>query len=315
MLLEDFMRKNPNNWKELLKEKPYCIDIKEDGDYQLLKYRQFESDFNLPLVREARGAIFYQGTCVCYPFNKFGNWQEGYAETNNIDWNSAKILEKIDGSLIKFWYHNNEWHISTNGTIDAAKAICQNSDYNFKMLVDKAIAKIPDFWKSLNINYCYMFELVSPYNTIVIPYNETALYFLGKRNMNSRKEENGFPAIEGMRFPAIYNFNSFSQTIEIAKTLAEDKEGFVVVDKDFRRIKIKGDEYLKRHYARMNGTLTAKKIFEMWKDDSLDDYLAFFPASKLSVAKIVAFYQQLARKMDNYWNGISFSNKKELLLE
>ena len=30
--------------------------------------------------------------------------------------------KKIDGSLIKLWYDNNDWHISTNGTINAYEA-------------------------------------------------------------------------------------------------------------------------------------------------------------------------------------------------
>ena len=45
------------NWAEILSNPPYNIVIKEDGDYVLLKYNQLNSDFNLPIVREA-AALF-----------------------------------------------------------------------------------------------------------------------------------------------------------------------------------------------------------------------------------------------------------------
>lgn len=53
------MNTNPN-WRDVLSAEPYNITIKEDGDYVLLKYSQIDSDFNLPIVRECRGSIFYK---------------------------------------------------------------------------------------------------------------------------------------------------------------------------------------------------------------------------------------------------------------
>ena len=46
------------NWKEILQEAPYFINIKEKDDYVLLKYNQIFSDFSNEIVRECRGAIF-----------------------------------------------------------------------------------------------------------------------------------------------------------------------------------------------------------------------------------------------------------------
>ena len=92
----NFMNAN-KNWREILAGEPYNITIKDYNGYTLLKYNQLSSDFSLPIVRESRGAIFYQRAdgsyeCVCRAFDKFMNYnQEGADE---IDWASAVVEEK-----------------------------------------------------------------------------------------------------------------------------------------------------------------------------------------------------------------------------
>ena len=55
----DFMNTH-DNWETILTQPPYCITVKRDGDYILLKYNQYGSDFSLQIVRECRGSIFYK---------------------------------------------------------------------------------------------------------------------------------------------------------------------------------------------------------------------------------------------------------------
>ena len=129
------------DWESILTNKPYCLKIQRDDQYVLFKYNQIESDFSNPIVKEARGIIFKEGFCnysVCYAFNKFFNYGETNAAT--INWNSATVTEKIDGSLIKLWYDNKQWHISTNGMIDAYKAYYSNiENANFGNLFEEAL--------------------------------------------------------------------------------------------------------------------------------------------------------------------------------
>ena len=98
----EFIKNNPDTWEEKLNEK--FIRTNHNGDLVCFKYAT-EADFSDPLVCEARGIIIdvVQRVVVCWPFDKFFNVQEQYAA--DIDWNSARVLEKIDGSMIKlFWY-------------------------------------------------------------------------------------------------------------------------------------------------------------------------------------------------------------------
>src|SRR5689334_401284 len=117
--LQEFINLH-ENWEELLSQKPYALSIKRDAGYVLFAYNMIESDFSNSIVQEARGVIFDELTMipVCIPFFKFFNVQEGHAA--DIDWSTATVTEKLDGSIIKLWNDAGAWHISTNGTIDAA---------------------------------------------------------------------------------------------------------------------------------------------------------------------------------------------------
>lgn len=182
---------NNHNWEEILTQPPYCIKIKRDGNYVILKYNQLNSDFSNPIVRECRGAIFYANDngkyeCVCRAFDKFGNHGESYVK--DIDWESAVVEEKIDGSLIKIWHHNDEWCISTNGTIDAFEAQIGDTELTFGDLVNKAIgcSQVPYLLEELDKHTTYMFELTSPESRVTIFYPETKLYYLGQRDKIGR---------------------------------------------------------------------------------------------------------------------------------
>jgi len=151
--LQAFILSNPENFRELLKLPPYCIDTKEDEHTVLFKYNQIESDFNLELVRECRGIILYKKNWMiaCHPFHKFGNYGEGYAP--DIDWNSAKVMEKLDGSLIKAWFNkvNSKWQWSTNGTINALETpLGIGGDYTFGWLILYTLGKM--YMKENSIN-------------------------------------------------------------------------------------------------------------------------------------------------------------------
>lgn len=80
MKLLEFINEH-DNWKELLQQSPYNLIVKEKDDYTLLKYNQLESDFSNEIVRECRGIILNKDNkIVCYPFHKFFNYGEQYAD-------------------------------------------------------------------------------------------------------------------------------------------------------------------------------------------------------------------------------------------
>ena len=117
------------NWRELLAAAPYNLKIQEDDGFVLFKYNQISSDFNEEICKEARGLILDSQDSfkvVRKAFNKFFNLGETYAD--KIDWETATATSKEDGSLISIWFARDNWHISTNGTINAYNAELQSSE-------------------------------------------------------------------------------------------------------------------------------------------------------------------------------------------
>lgn len=275
-----------DNWEELLTQAPYSLKISEDSSYVMFKYNQIESDFNNPIVREARGIIFRKGEWdnpVCWAFNKFGNYGEGWVE--DIDWSTAFVSEKIDGSLMKVWW-DGEWKISTNGTIDAYKAELGDARMtNFGKYFTTAILQYyptcSNFLCELDTDLTYMFELVGPYNRIVIPYDEPAIYFLGARNKYTGEEFNCSTLVAGslnmgrFHLPKQYPLTSIDDCVDIAGTLSWDNEGFVACDAQFNRVKIKSPAYVMAHFARNNNVITRKHLINIVVNNEIEEFLCY----------------------------------------
>jgi len=310
MYLTKFMNENLD-WQTKLVAAPYFLEIHSDiiegVEYYILKYNMIMSDMSLPEVQEARGSIFRKNEdgywiCVCHPFDKFFNYGESQSAVNRIDWSTASVQQKVDGSLIKFWYGNDGWVVSTNGTIDAYKAECGDTTYG--ALVEQVIDRIPNFFKMLDRDYTYMFELTSPFNRIVIHYEGVNLWYLGRRNISNHIEDNEPLMISGILHPEIYLHHSLSECIAAAHEMGDDEEGYVVCDANFNRIKIKGDEYLRLHKMRGNGPLNITQVIEMYQNDSLDDFIAYYPEFKSFVDEVIGQLRHLIDIADIAFSAI-----------
>lgn len=302
----DFIRANPDNWKELLTASPHSLSIKENGNYVLFAYSQIDSDFSNPLVQECRGLILNSigWRAVCVPFFKFFNVQEGHAV--KVDWNNCKVLEKLDGSIIKLWF-DNKWRISTNGTIDANDAGLSFpvtvTDYYKKLETyhDLFMYAVKDLdlkriLRNLDKSMTYMFELTSPYNRIVVPYTETKLFHIGTRsNYDLTEVEYDIPEFDK---PKIYNISTLEQCLSTAERLPFSEEGYVVVDHKYNRVKIKGISYVSAHHLRNNGVVTYKRVIEMILASGQDDFLSIYPEYK-------DIFDDVLNSMYGYLNKLS----------
>ena len=276
--------KNTPTWREVFQDKPYCIQVKDSGDFTLLKYNQVDSDFSNEIVRECRGLIINKNLdAVCIPFFKFGNYGESYVP--DIDWSSARVQEKIDGSLIKVWNYKGEWKVSTNGTVNAytceigqIDALMITCPYKtFGELFDKAKENAGLDFAHLNPNYTYMFELVSPYNKVVIPYEDVEIYHIGTRD-NTTLEE--LDVDIGIKKPKQFPLTTLEECIETASKLTYDHEGYVVVDKHWNRVKIKSPAYVAVHHIKNNGDVNIASIIELIRTNETEEFLTYFPEYK-----------------------------------
>lgn len=325
MKLLDFILAN-TDWERKLTDCPYCLTIKRKDGYILFKYNQQLSDFNNEIVREARGIIFRERDwkCVCHGFDKFENYGEDYCP--DIEWKGATVQEKVDGSLIKTWYCEDDgWHVSTNGCIDASNASYGMGDReNYHCLFASAVLNsslmdLGEFKKLMDYagrSNTYMFELVSPFNKHIILYPETKLYFLGFRDNKSNKEYLPEDSIISLYFPIPkrYKFNSLDDVIKTSKLLPYDEEGYVVCDKHFNRIKIKFPEYIKAHYLRNNGHITDKRLIDIILEGEQGEFLTYLNeySDRIKLLETeMRFFENTCNQTSSKIRQKTFLNRKE----
>lgn len=288
---------NNENWETLLSSAPYFLNIKKEGNLILFKYSQVDSDFSLDIVKEARGLILEQDTwrVVAYPFKKFFNFGEAYAD--EIDWESAVVETKEDGSLIKVYFYDGEWRVGTNGTIFAENAELNAGPYkNFRQLFDAAAEKCGFDFSRLNRYYTYVFELCSSFNQVVCPQSEMRLIHIGTRNNRT------FQEVEtdiGIPHPQRYALSSLEDCIAMAKTFDFTKEGFVVKDKNYNRIKVKSEDYVRVHRLANNGSMTEERAIELIRANELDEFFTYFPQYREYIDKVKAEISSLSRIVDD----------------
>jgi hypothetical protein len=205
------------------------------------------------------------------PFYKFGNYGEPYAD--DIDWNTARVQEKIDGSLIKVWHYKGVWRVSTNNTIDAGSARTDSNEDTFLNIFNRAWAHTGKHFSELNTGYTYMFELVSPQTRVVIPYTETKLYHTGTRDNKSLQE---LQTDIGIEKPKEFSITTIEACVEAAKNLDKYHEGFVVMDSYWRRVKVKSPLYVAIHHL-LNNISSEKRVIDLLVSGEDAEVVSYFP--------------------------------------
>jgi hypothetical protein len=280
-----------------------------------------KTDFNEAICRECRGLIIDTETSeiVSYGFDKFFNYSDPHAA--EIDWKNVSIQKKIDGSLIKIAYSEKgrgyldggKILVSTNNCIFAADAPVnklggndrgEGEISNFEELFWKAVAnagaalnKPGCILNKTNIlpGYTYMFELCSPYNRIVVPHSKIEIYHIGTRNNETLEE---IEADIGIQKPERYGFGTLEECIESVSKLPYNEEGYVAVDKNYNRVKIKSPAYVATHHIISN--ISDKRIFLLIRDGKSEDFLSRFPEYRGMVESVEAKISKFAEYVSEF---------------
>ena len=282
------------------------MNVKVQDNKILLNYR-VDSPKDNPITNECRGLILdtMNYDVVCFPFRRFYNHGEGYAA--KIDWSTATVQEKIDGSLMNIYFDypfSNEWKVSTRNMIYAEGPIFENkimgtSPKTFAQLFwEIMIKKIFSVDKILNSHiWTYSFEMVSLQTKVVKEYKESDLYLLSIRN-NRNGDELINPELianqSGFLRPKVYQLsnNSLEQILEIMKELQPDDEGYVVVDKYYNRIKVKNPAYFAVAALKSNGNPLTNLVSFVIKGER-DEILSYFPEFESQYNKVERIYNDM----------------------
>lgn len=243
----------------------------------LLKYKQHCADWRNEALHNCRGIILDSNQnwkIVAYPYDKFFNLGEGYAA--RIDWTSAKVYKKYDGSLINLYHYNEQWNVQTTGMIDASGYT--SGTISFCELFWKTVGIMykqtkEEFCAQLDVNKNYFFELCTPDNIVIVPTQKYNIYLHGVRNMITLKEE----SIESVNLISteMFNLTNVKEVDKEIQNMPWTEEGYVVVDENFQRVKIKNPKYVAVHMTKFKQG--RHMLINVIKLGDQDEHLVYFP--------------------------------------
>ena len=175
-----------NELKEFVQQDCFKLKIKEDKelDNVALIYSNHESNINEELVLFFNGVIIEKSSLkiICYTFDKC-------KEDNTFD---HKLLDSelyieptYEGTLIRLFYYNNKWNMSTKKMINALNARWTSSKSFGEMFLEIFDPSILD---KLDKNHCYSFIMSHNENNIIFKYASNFLIHISSIDLVNQVE-------------------------------------------------------------------------------------------------------------------------------
>ena len=317
------------------------IEIKKYPGFFVLNYNQLDSPVLSPIVQECRGLILSEELeVISRGFGRFFNSGETPQVTSVMRYEGAKAYIKHDGSLINVYYHplTNKWEASTRNAA-YAEGFEKSATYTYKQLVCKAmqmpagVDTLPQEFSDaiekagLNKDNCYLFELTSPMNRDVRPYQEYTLWLLGVLNKATGKEVL-FDTLEqqvlnplktvgiSIKLPAYVTLENESQLKQLlSKGGNQLEEGYVIHNEEQGlRVKAKFTGYLAaKHIRSPEGGHVPLRIATLVATGEHVEWLSYNPQDQQIFEPYVQAREELKKAMLEIQSEVdSIQDQKEL---
>lgn len=217
--------------------------------------------------RNFRGVTFCArtGDLLSLPLQKFFNLNQNEESSFHLHRHKrAVICEKLDGSMIHFYRVDGRLVASTCRSSENVQA------KSAMAIVDDDPALKRRLARSIEDGLTPVFELVAPWNQIVVRYDETRLVYLVSRSRvdGSYVFEDGYQDCAKR-----YDF-AFSEVLDMCEG---ESEGYVCHLEDGLVLKVKTPWYTKRHRSVDAMMRPAYKLYELCLDGAMDDIISLSP--------------------------------------
>jgi len=305
------------DWLEHL-ENDLRISVVRDGDLASLKYNQIESPMADPMVQQCRGMVVdvARERVLAWPYNKFWNFGEHLAAP--LDWSTARVQEKLDGSLM-ILYFDREWCVASSGHPTAGGSFGADTrtfrDAFWSVWNDLGM-KPPTAARSQHTTF--MFELCDSPNRVVVRHEKPRLVLHGARDLEGGEMHHndlGLLADKlGWEHVADHPISTVADCLAAAEALDPLKqEGFVVVDASFNRVKIKSPRYVILHH--LKGEATPRRAIELWQTGETEELLNSFPEFKPVIEPIHADLDLIAAQcVKDFEENMPRASRKEFAM-
>ena len=297
--VQDLIAAHPTSWMSVLSDE-YRIKISKDSETDTrlvsLKYNQIESDMSNPIVRQCRGMVVdvKANRIMAYPYDKFHNYGEHLA--SEIDWRTARKLEKLDGSLMLLFFDDVEdaWRVASSGHPTAAGSVGKHGEVTFKDLFWSTFNDlkmcIPDHFARGTRSTTFMFELCTSLNRVVVQHDKPRIVLHGARDLDTGDELNPIDLevlsrVLNWELVKSFDLSSIDDVTAAAAALNPlDSEGFIIVDGRFNRVKVKSPRYVALHHLRSD--FTQRRSIELWRAGEIEELLLHFEDMRKDVMKV-----------------------------
>ncbi len=301
-LVRDLMDDRPVDWLAILK-RDFRIHVTRDGALASLKYDPVASPMREAIVQQCRGMVVdvERRRVLAWPYHKF--WNYGEPEAHAVDWSTARVQEKADGSLILLYTVDGDWRVASSGHPTAGGELGLSPGYETYTFRDH-------FWQvsldlGIDVSYLdrgvtYMVELCHPANRVVVRHERPRIVLHGARDLDTGRElsRGALAATANLsRLELVREFPLSSARDCVAAAEALDplrQEGFVVVDQAFGRVKIKSPRYVTLHHLR--GEATTRRAIELWQTGETGELLASLPELAEIILPIQERLDQIAAR-------------------
>jgi RNA ligase len=233
-------------------------------------------DLGGAIRRECRGLIFgSDGNIMSRPFHKFFNINER-DETQTHEINMSRphvIMEKMDGSMIRPILVDGYLRLATKmGISDVAmqaEAWLAAQSFSHKLWLTK----------QMMFGETPIFEWISPFNQIVLAYEEADLVYLGNRN-NITGE---YSFLEDHPFTKVARYGSIEGNLADyigRQREAEGREGDIIAFANGHRLKVKNDWYVRIHKT-IDRITFDRNIVDLIINEEVDDVIPMLPAAQV----------------------------------
>ena len=301
-----------------LKLEELGLIVKEYDDLYLVKYEKEKSMMENEDVRKCRGVILEKNTnkvvCISPPKsidNDF--YHKKYKGMNSENSLNVVIEEFYDGSMINVFKYKDINYISTRSCLGAH---CKYSSIKtFNTMFSECINF--ELFDKLDNNYCYSFLLQHPDNRIVKDYSEPSSILVMTTRINDDNTIHILNTIETqellsrcdvqLKTPKIYNIESMDKIYNEIDNLNDSDQGFVLKLYDNgidNRSKIRNMRYNEIRKLKGNQTNNMYKYFELRKNQTIGEYLEYFPEDKDSFDKFRLELYTFTQRLFTYYQEL-----------
>ena len=248
---------------------------------------------------------------VARPFDRVYN--AGEPGTEDFDWATACITQKLDGSLIYVYRYNGELCCGTTGHPEAVGSTLGGERTFAELFWDTV--KETNLRGYVDDNRTLMFELTTPENVHVIRQTEYRATLLAQRDVNTGLYT---PHAELDRLAQALDvalvLHGYPRTVPVHRRLRDcleavelmepgESEGFVVKDARHRMLKIKSPAYMGLY--RLKYLTTPSAMIEAAKEGALGDVagvcVEYLPEVNAKITEFRGRWDAMVQAIDACW--------------